>query len=305
MGFRPDRGHGAGKHEAAGSFRMSERCSRAPFRLPLLLPSANAMATCPGQTLLVIIRHQIASSQRVGKLARSDASKCRCANRIHQPKAQARISLGPHRRGLLPGCFRFNRSPVRLNAFIKLLVRRTATPRITLTNRQASDTEIALCPEFSTTSSRSFCPPCGKPWSGHRADFCVGYFNLRGWKQLGEFVERWSGGEGHCCRLLVGMHRPPAEELRAAMGLANRDGEIDNQTALRLKKKLAEEFREQLAIGSPTNEDEACLRRLAARSRPRRSSSSCSCATRCTPSSICSSGPTRSTPSSATWAAAT
>lgn len=95
------------------------------------------------------------------------------------------------------------------------------------------------------------------------ADFCVGYFNLRGWKRLDRFVERWSGGEGHCCRLLIGMHRPPAEELRAAMGLAHHDGEIDNQTALRLKKKLAEEFREQLAIGTPTNEDEACLRRLA------------------------------------------
>jgi SNF2 family DNA or RNA helicase len=95
------------------------------------------------------------------------------------------------------------------------------------------------------------------------ADFCVGYFNLRGWKRLDHFVERWPGGEGHCCRLLVGMHRPPAEELRAAMGLVHRDGEIDNQTALRLKKRLAEEFREQLAMGTPTNEDEACLRRLA------------------------------------------
>lgn len=96
-----------------------------------------------------------------------------------------------------------------------------------------------------------------------RADFCVGYFNLRGWKQLDSFVERWPGGEDHCCRLLVGMHRPPAEELRAAMGLIPGDGEIDNQTALRLKKRLAEDFREQLAIGTPTNEDEACLRQLA------------------------------------------
>lgn len=97
-----------------------------------------------------------------------------------------------------------------------------------------------------------------------RADFCVGYFNLRGWKQLDTYIERWSGGDGHCCRLLVGMNRQPSEELRAAMSLAGVDGEIDNQTAVRLKKKLAEDFREQLALGVPSNDDEIGLRRLAA-----------------------------------------
>lgn len=39
---------------------------------------------------------------------------------------------------------------------------------------------------------------------------------------------------------------------------------MDNQTAIRLKKKLAKEFRDQLILGVPTNEDEAGLRRLAA-----------------------------------------
>jgi superfamily II DNA or RNA helicase len=97
-----------------------------------------------------------------------------------------------------------------------------------------------------------------------RADFCVGYFNLRGWRQIGSFIDQWSGGEGHCCRLLVGMQSLPADDLRAAMSLGKQPGGMDNQTAITIKKRLVEEFRNQLTIGIPTNEDEAGLRHLAA-----------------------------------------
>jgi len=96
-----------------------------------------------------------------------------------------------------------------------------------------------------------------------RGDFCVGYFNLRGWKKIDSLIEEWAGGEGNCCRLLIGMQTLPADELRNAMSLMKNEGEIDNQTAIRIKNKAAEEFRNQLVFGIPTNEDEEGLRRLA------------------------------------------
>ncbi len=95
------------------------------------------------------------------------------------------------------------------------------------------------------------------------ADFCVGYFNLRGWRRLANYIENWHGGDEACCRLLVGRHQNPNEKLRQAMHVIKETNRLDNQTALRIKKKLAEEFREQLTIGIPTREDEIGLRQLA------------------------------------------
>jgi superfamily II DNA or RNA helicase len=113
-----------------------------------------------------------------------------------------------------------------------------------------------LLPSLKTTLSVS-----------HRSDFCVGYFNLRGWRQLDEHIENWAGGEGECCRLLVGMQTLPQQEIAEAYGIIKQDAELDNQTALRLKKALAEQFRVQLTLGAPTNADEVGLRRLAAQIR--------------------------------------
>jgi superfamily II DNA or RNA helicase len=103
-----------------------------------------------------------------------------------------------------------------------------------------------------------------------RADFCVGYFNLRGWKQIDELVNRWAGGPGHCCRLLVGMQRLPQEELQEALSILHAEQGVDNQGAVRLRKRLAEEFRNQLTLGVPTDADEAGLRRLAVQLRSRK-----------------------------------
>ncbi len=96
-----------------------------------------------------------------------------------------------------------------------------------------------------------------------RADLCVGYFNLRGWKQLGSSIEAWPGGEGRCVRLLVGMHSTPQDELRQALSLNAADQGMDNSQAARLKRRLALEFRRQLMQGAPTSQDETGLRQLA------------------------------------------
>ena len=113
--------------------------------------------------------------------------------------------------------------------------------------------ELNLLPALRETLKVSSC-----------SDFCVGYFNLRGWKAIDDLVEQWVGGPGRQCRLLVGMQRLPQDELRTAFSLSQDKDALDNQSALRLKKRLAEEFRNQLILGVPTNADEAGLRRLAA-----------------------------------------
>lgn len=96
-----------------------------------------------------------------------------------------------------------------------------------------------------------------------RADFCVGYFNLRGWKQIDSPIDAWSGANGNACRLLVGMYQSPDMELRHALSVTHERELIDNARVVELKRRLAAEFKDQLALGLPTNEDEAGLRRLA------------------------------------------
>lgn len=96
--------------------------------------------------------------------------------------------------------------------------------------------------------------------SSYRADFCVGYFNLRGWKLLMNHIDHFEG-EDNCCRLLVGMQSPEENLLRQALSEAKK-GLMDNPTALALKKEIAKSFTRQLTFGIPTNEDEECLRKL-------------------------------------------
>jgi len=97
----------------------------------------------------------------------------------------------------------------------------------------------------------------------HRADFCVGYFNLRGWRLIDSLIDSWQGSPDECCRLLIGMNKLPQDELKDILSVQGGTSGIDQQATKRLQKKLADEFRKQLLWGYPTNEDEIGLRKLA------------------------------------------
>lgn len=99
-----------------------------------------------------------------------------------------------------------------------------------------------------------------------RADFCVGYFNLRGWRGIADEIDTWNEDE-QVCRVLIGMQARPEDELRELLRFNPEDAQIDLPTARRLKERLAQELRDQLTIGAPTNEDERGLRQLAAQLR--------------------------------------
>jgi len=97
-----------------------------------------------------------------------------------------------------------------------------------------------------------------------RGDFCIGYFNLRGWGQVDSLIEPWAGGDKACARVLIGMQELPDDELRRAFRTMRDGQEVDNATALRLKGRMAKELRNQLTLGTPNANDEAALRRLSA-----------------------------------------
>ena len=102
-----------------------------------------------------------------------------------------------------------------------------------------------------------------------RTDFCVGYFNLRGWKEIADKIDSLTGSivteekdEYHrICRLLVGMQKLPVDILRDYFK-TDEDYILDQNEAVKLKKRLAQEFKDQLTIGTPTDADEKALRKL-------------------------------------------
>ena len=102
-----------------------------------------------------------------------------------------------------------------------------------------------------------------------RVDFCVGYFNLRGWQLVvnqidqipGDYVYEGNKQEFRCCRLLIGMHQPDQELVRR---LYSKEQPTDAAYAQQCKLEIAREFKKQLLLGLPTKQDEWTLRRLSA-----------------------------------------
>lgn len=101
-----------------------------------------------------------------------------------------------------------------------------------------------------------------------RVDFCVGYFNLRGWDLIvnqidqlpGDYIYEKDDRVFRTCRLLIGMHRPDEDLIRQLYG---KGGELpDADYVLQCKLKIAHEFKRQLLLGLPTKKDEMTLRRL-------------------------------------------
>ncbi|MGR3913656.1 MAG: helicase-related protein [Gammaproteobacteria bacterium] len=95
-----------------------------------------------------------------------------------------------------------------------------------------------------------------------RADFCVGYFNLRGWRRIVKEIDALPRGrELPPCRLIVGMRGDSDPDLRKLY--AGVDTEITQQKAFEAKKRFARALRQQLTWGTPTLQDERALRKLA------------------------------------------
>lgn len=102
-----------------------------------------------------------------------------------------------------------------------------------------------------------------------RADFCVGFFNLRGWDLVvnqidnlpGDYIDENGKMAFRHCRLLIGMHQPDEELVRQ---LYSPKRIPDAAYVQQCKLEIARTFKKQLLLGLPTKRDEWTLRRLSA-----------------------------------------
>ena len=95
-----------------------------------------------------------------------------------------------------------------------------------------------------------------------RSDFCVGYFNLRGWERITKEVDELPGKEGiPPCRLIVGMS--PDVDRNVRRYYSHDSAESTNEVVAGHKNKFALSLARQLTYGTPTTKDEKGLQQLA------------------------------------------
>lgn len=95
-----------------------------------------------------------------------------------------------------------------------------------------------------------------------RADFCVGYFNLRGWQSIAAEIEAIPPQpDMPACRLIVGKSVDDAQTIRNYYNHVKT--ETTNKIVHERQKQFAESLMRQLASGIPTASDETGLNRLA------------------------------------------
>lgn len=93
------------------------------------------------------------------------------------------------------------------------------------------------------------------------ADFCVGYFNLRGWGQIADHIDRLSA-KGVCCRLLIGIYQSPDYVVQQGYG-AHELSKMTQRQAHEHSKRALKGFAKQLTLGCPSADDERHLQKLA------------------------------------------
>jgi len=214
----------------------------------------NTPPACLPATIIIRIPLTVVSSKKV-LLVKQRGGNDPTPGPSRLPTADCRLRTGEAvaRRaffGYISPCDNFLHNGYLMHLYCALTVRFDEKRKARIVPRIFDNIEGSLLPALKNTLMVS-----------ERADFCVGYFNLRGWRNIDALVEQWSGKDGACCRLVVGMQRVAEAELRAAFTLLP-DAEMDNQTAARLRTQMAREFRTQLTFGAPSNADEAGLRRL-------------------------------------------
>lgn len=96
-------------------------------------------------------------------------------------------------------------------------------------------------------------------------DACVGYLNLRGWRQIADEIDELPADPLRpAARVLAGMAARPEQLMRRSYRVRSQDDDdrITNKDAVRLRDDALREFRDQLVVGAPSDADERLLRRF-------------------------------------------